>query len=115
MSARVWPRKRIKQPAQRRDLRLAAPELGHACALVDVDEQHRLHPLEIALPAEQAAQHHERDVEPRLQTDRVADRAEAVEAEQRLRAQQSDAERPVRDEARRRSRRTPASVGRTSV
>ena len=82
--------------------------------LVDVDEQHRLQPLEIALATEEPVNTIRTVFRPRLQTTAWLTAPKPVKPEQRLGAQQADAERAVVDEAGV-DQADAARVGRTSV
>ena len=100
LSARGLAQEADQEPAQRRDLRLAAPELADAGR---AGRRRRTAPPAAArdCPGGRGGRSRTRSVmlRPRLQTTAWLTGAQPVEAEQRLRAQQADAQRAVVDEA----------------
>src|SRR5690606_21013968 len=89
-----------QKATQRRDLGLAAPQPGNPLMQLDIDEENGLQPLEIALPGEESAQDDQRHIGAEAPDHRMADRAQALEPEQRLRPQELDAEGAALNEAR---------------
>ena len=81
VSARSWPRKRISSPRSAATVASPRHSSPRPRCCVDLDEQHRLQPLEVALAAEQPAQHDEAEIDAEAPDDGVADGAQAVEAE----------------------------------